>query len=63
MLFIDCVPLNSRVEVVAVNKDTVCMSVMRRDVFGDEMQRACVVYGQWLVDASQVTDDDKVPVN
>jgi len=35
--------------------------VMSRDVLSDEMHKACSVYGQWLVDASTVSDDDKVP--
>jgi len=26
----------------------------------DEMMKACVIYSQWLLDASKVCDEDKV---
>jgi len=30
------------------------------DVLSEEMTKACVIYAQWLVDASKVSEDDKV---
>jgi len=36
---------------------------MGREVLGEEMLKACSVYAQWLVDASKVTDDEKVKID
>jgi len=37
-----------------------CVFVVDREVLSDEMMKACLVYSQSLVDASTVTDDEKV---
>lgn len=50
------VPLNGRVRAL-------CVLIVSRGVLSDEMQKACSIYGQWLVDASKVTEDEKVPYN
>jgi len=34
--------------------------VVCSEVLSEEMLKACAVYAQWLVDASKVTEDDKV---
>jgi len=34
--------------------------VVNREVLSEEMTKACSVYAQWLIDASKVTEDDKV---
>ena len=39
-----------------------CVCCSHSDVLSDEMMKSCVIYSQWLVDASKVSDDDKVKI-
>ena len=52
-----CVVVISTVECVMY----LCLFVVvNREVLSEEMTKACSVYAQWLIDASKVTEDDKV---